>query len=58
MKCFILQSNNFLQADKILQSNTVIKKTYIHRAMYTLIQKGFRLPVRLTPQQEAKEICI
>ena len=36
----------------------MIKKTLIHKAIGVLTLKGFCLPVKLTPQQEAMEICI
>lgn len=36
----------------------MIKKTLIYKAIGALTLKGFRLPVKLTPQQEAMEICI
>ena len=36
----------------------MIKKTLIHKAIGALTLKGFHLPVKLTPQQEAMKICI
>ena len=36
----------------------MIKKTLIHKPIGALTLKGFCLPVKLTPQQEAMEICI